>query len=237
MVKLPKKSERRENRNSHYFETSRKLGERGERWLDKHLGRYFEIRPSMTNDFDRFYTTWEPSDGRPTLGGRVDHREHGRGIISQVDAAGTTLVVSFEPIPPRLSERRRSLLYPSDDYTILARNDIRVEIKTERRAHETKNAFIETVSNVSTHAPGWAYTLRFDELFHFVPQVGKVRVIPSVLIRQHVEEWRSRIGDVTARNVGNHGRSIYDTLGVPVPFAEIEPLVTRRFIVPPMPVD
>ena len=188
VVKIPKKPWGTEGRTSHNFKTSLKFGEQGELWLDEHLGRYFDIQPSMTNDFDRLYTTWEPSEDRPTVGSRIEHHEYGHGSISQVDGTGTTVIARFEPMPPRLAERRGSLFFPSDDYTVFKRNDIRVEIKTEKRAHDTNNVFIETESNSNTHAPGWAYTLKFDELFHFVPQVGRVRVIPAVLIREHVDE-------------------------------------------------
>src|SRR5689334_20898516 len=45
-----------------------------------------------------------------------------------------------------------------------------VDYKADWRAHETRRAFIETISVDSTGKAGWAYTSKADWIYYYLPQ-------------------------------------------------------------------
>ena len=97
-------------------------------------------------------------------------------------------------------------------------NEVRVEYKTDLRASQTGNAFIETVSvsNASTRKPGWAYTSQADVIIYYIPGDLLAYVLRPSAIRNQLERWSQKYREVA---VQNHG---YATRGLLVPLAELE---------------
>lgn len=91
-----------------------------------------------------------------------------------------------------------------------------VEYKTDWRAQNTGNAFIETVSVDSQEKRGWAYTTQADLVFYYVPGEELVYVLQPVVIRERLPKWQQRYRAAKARNEG------YYTHGVLVPLDELE---------------
>ncbi len=219
-------------------ETDRQFGERGEEWLDKHLADRFEILPSRTRDFDRIYVMYEPLHRPPSADDRVMHDMHGSGTIERVAADGDMIVVKFRT-EARGPETRRSLPFPSDDYIVEARNEVKVEIKTEKKSYKSRNAFIETVSKDRPRkVKGWACTSKADYLFHFVPQSGRIRVVPFEKLREHLPDWLSRHGETKNHGTWDrHGTLLYYSFGALVPFVELERITSEILDIPPMPLE
>ncbi|HEY8768742.1 MAG TPA: hypothetical protein VIP09_16035 [Dehalococcoidia bacterium] len=95
-----------------------------------------------------------------------------------------------------------------------------VEYKTDWRAQETGNVFVETVSVDTENKAGWAHTCTADLLFYYVPGRGYevVYVIEPALLRAELERWSHLY---PTRAVQNEG---YKTHGLLVPLAEFERL-------------
>jgi hypothetical protein len=92
-----------------------------------------------------------------------------------------------------------------------------VEYKTDYRAAQTGNVFIETVS-VDGAKPGWAFTSQARWLIYFTPGFGGEQVYMVVLedLRTKLREWRERWPEKTVQNQG------YTSRGVIVPLREME---------------
>lgn len=102
-----------------------------------------------------------------------------------------------------------------------------IEYKTDWRAAETDNAFIE-IENKATSmdaytAPGWAYTTQADRVLYYCPGSGgeKIYVLPTKRIRTALQTWLKRY----PRRVVHNRR--YDTTGLLVPLAELECIATQ----------
>jgi hypothetical protein len=90
----------------------------------------------------------------------------------------------------------------------------RVEYKTDHKAAETGNAFIETVSVDAAGKQGWAYTSQADYIFYYVPPLGRVYVVRLAVIRRELPRWEGLYSHAQARNDG------YLTHGILVPLDE-----------------
>lgn len=89
-----------------------------------------------------------------------------------------------------------------------------IELKTDTRAHETGNAFVETYSDFP-RKKGWAYTCQADYLFYYLPQDGLIYVFLPNKIRELLPKWAK----YPNRNIPNQS---WVTRGVLVPLAEFE---------------
>lgn len=90
-----------------------------------------------------------------------------------------------------------------------------VEYKADRRAAETGNAFVETVSVDKTNTPGWAYTCAAQFLVYYIPQQNKAWIMSTIAIKNKVDEWKKKYRAVKAVNENG-----YTTYGIAVPFSE-----------------
>lgn len=90
------------------------------------------------------------------------------------------------------------------------------QVKTDFRAHQTGNAFIETVSVSSTGAPGWALKCDAAYLFYICPGLGVIWTLKPTVIAARVPQWEARYQTKEARNDG------YVTRGVVVPLDEFK---------------
>ncbi len=120
----------------------------------------------------------------------------------------------FEVRPVSAQEQRSGLDRFFVDRATGARRS--VEYKTDWRAAETHNAFVETVSVDSHEKPGWVHTCSADLLFYYVPGEELVYVFVPSELRRLLPEWELRYPTRKAKNEG------YWTHGVCVPLAEFE---------------
>jgi hypothetical protein len=90
-----------------------------------------------------------------------------------------------------------------------------VEYKTDYRAAETGNAFIETVSVDSAGKVGWAEKSQAKYLVYYIPQLNTIYCLELSAIREQLTRWTETYPTRTARNDG------YSTHGVLVPLDEL----------------
>lgn len=91
-----------------------------------------------------------------------------------------------------------------------------VEYKTDYRAAQTGNAFVETVSVDTAGKAGWAHSSKADYLIYYVPGDGLIYVLPLELLRRELPRWVRQYPLRAAQNEG------YATHGVLVPLDEFE---------------
>ena len=92
------------------------------------------------------------------------------------------------------------------------------EVKTDQRAVDTGNAFIETLSNVGSGRRGWAWTCQADWLLYFATpdlELGTLFWLLPSMIREQVPVWER---EYRVRDAPNEG---YVTRGVCVPLSVI----------------
>lgn len=92
---------------------------------------------------------------------------------------------------------------------------ISVEYKSDSRAHQTGNAFIETVSVDTRDIPGWVYTSKADVLVYYLPVPRTYYMIDFVALREQLPAWEQRYRQVKVKN------SDYYTMGLLVPLIEL----------------
>jgi hypothetical protein len=101
-----------------------------------------------------------------------------------------------------------------------------VEYKTDWRAAETGNFFIEVdlqVANGKSHKPGWAHTFLAQYLVFYVPQEGVVHWVGAGKFKEHVMwNWR----DYVKRHCQARG---YRTGGWPIPRNVIEDIALETW--------
>lgn len=97
-------------------------------------------------------------------------------------------------------------------------NRFPVEYKTDHRAADTGNAFIETVSVDSAGKAGWAYKSAAQYLLYYLPQTGVIYCLQMTAIRKHLPRWRDEYPTTSAQN------DTYNTHGILVPLSEFEAL-------------
>ena len=98
-----------------------------------------------------------------------------------------------------------------------------VEYKTDWKASETGNAFIETVSVDTADKAGWAHTSKADWLVYFLPNSKVIYIAPFGKLREALPEW---LATYPVRPAINRG---YNTHGVLVPLAEFEKCTVRTY--------
>ena len=91
-----------------------------------------------------------------------------------------------------------------------------VEYKTDYRAAQTGNAFVETVSVDTAGKAGWAHSSVADYLIYYIPGDGLIYVISLEVLRRELSRWVHAYPHRAAQNEG------YATHGVLVPLDEFE---------------
>lgn len=92
-----------------------------------------------------------------------------------------------------------------------------VEYKTDWRAAQTGNAFVETISVDTQNKPGWAYSSQSDILVYYVPGDDLIYIFEFPEFRKHLPRWIETFRK--APPIPNDG---YNTIGILVPLAEFE---------------
>lgn len=106
------------------------------------------------------------------------------------------------------------------DFTFSGQSGVfKVELKTDDRAHQTGNAFIETVSNDREGLLGWAHTSQADWLLYWVPGRHQCYRLAMGDIRDRVPHWRQVHDERSIPNKGYGGD--YNTIGLLVPLLEL----------------
>jgi hypothetical protein len=87
---------------------------------------------------------------------------------------------------------------------------IAVEYKTDLRAHQTGNAFVETISVDTKNIRGWAYTSQATVLLYYIPQRNEGYLIDFVDLRAALDGWKPKHRTVATRpelnaNYRTHG--------------------------------
>ncbi len=91
-----------------------------------------------------------------------------------------------------------------------------VEYKTDYKAAQTGNAFVETISVDTAGKAGWAYSSAADYLIYYIPGDGLLYVLALESLRRELPRW---MHDYPLRAAQNEG---YATHGVLVPLREFE---------------
>lgn len=103
---------------------------------------------------------------------------------------------------------------------------VTVEYKSDDRAQDTGNAFIETLSVESEQAPGWARKCKADLLCYYVVADGVVYVIAPDRIRAELTSWTLAYPTKRAKN------ATYQTVGITVPITELQRIAERVITLP-----
>lgn len=93
-----------------------------------------------------------------------------------------------------------------------------LEVKTDYRAAETGNVFLETVS-VQTEGgksskPGWLFTCSADRLVYYVPGLFIGVYIPQDLVDKYHYSWNANYPIGRAYNRGYHSEGLLVPVGV-----------------------
>lgn len=97
------------------------------------------------------------------------------------------------------------------------------EYKSDIKAHETGNAFIEiAIVRENVPSPGWAYTSNANWIAYWVPGLAKVYLIHPPRLREVLPTWECYPQGV-ARNNGFHA------VGLLVPLKQLE-FVTSKIL-------
>ena len=91
-----------------------------------------------------------------------------------------------------------------------------VEYKTDYKAAQTGNAFVETVSVDTAGKAGWAYSSQADYLLYYIPGNDLIYVLALEVLRWELPRW---VREYPLRAAQNEG---YATHGVLVPLHEFE---------------
>lgn len=93
-----------------------------------------------------------------------------------------------------------------------------IELKTDHRADQTGNVFIETES--TENQKGWAYTCKADLIFYYLPERSLIYSISPTKLRSLLPRWSRRY---PTRAIPNQGRfEKYTTRGLLVSLDEFE---------------
>lgn len=97
-----------------------------------------------------------------------------------------------------------------------------VEYKTDIKAGETENIFIETVSVDKTNKLGWVFSSIAQRLIVFIPSTGEVFLADMNHLRDmKLKDW---IQKYPKKSIPNDG---YKTIGIPVPKTEFQSCCIR----------
>lgn len=99
-----------------------------------------------------------------------------------------------------------------------------IELKTDFKAFESENAFVETISvdNATQHRAGWVYTSEAQILLYFIPQSGSLYILDLARLREKMPEFARRFQTVST-STRRHS-TYYRTHGILVPLTELAKL-------------
>lgn len=124
---------------------------------------------------------------------------------------------SFEIFTVGMDDQRRGI----DRIFVANGREYKIEYKTDSRAKQTGNAFVETVSVDYQNKPGWAYYSEADWLIYYTTGVEVIYIIQMRRIKENLPKWESMFRTVPSYNNG------YRTLGIPVPLDIFERIAER----------
>jgi hypothetical protein len=93
-----------------------------------------------------------------------------------------------------------------------------VEYKTDLKAHETKSAFIEIVSNTNKNKAGWAYTTCAQTIIYYTPGTGRIFCLYTNDLKEALGYWEHEYPVRECKN------KTYEAKGILVPLKEIQRL-------------
>lgn len=91
-----------------------------------------------------------------------------------------------------------------------------VEYKSDKRASDTGNAFIETTSVITQSKEGWAEKTLSDIIVYYLPKDKIAYLIRTDLLKEKMKVWKAKYPLVKAQNFG------YYSVGTLVPLKEIK---------------
>lgn len=83
-----------------------------------------------------------------------------------------------------------------------------VEYKSDIKAGETDNIFIETLSNEVTGQLGWAYTSCAQLLITFIPAKDYAYRATMIAVKYHLDEWIKKYPSIEVKNDGYISRGV-----------------------------
>ncbi len=96
-----------------------------------------------------------------------------------------------------------------------------VEYKSDTKAGETGNCFIETVSVDTINKAGWAFSSLAQRLIYYVPPKKMLYVVPMCALKESLQEWGKKFTVKSKLNENRAGDGYYYTKGVIVPLVEL----------------
>ena len=107
-----------------------------------------------------------------------------------------------------------------------------IELKTDFKAFESRNAFIETISvdNATQHRAGWVYTSMAQILLYFIPQSGSLYILDLARLREQMPAFARRFQTVSTSS--HRYGSYYRTHGILVPLTELAKLAHSTLELP-----
>ena len=94
------------------------------------------------------------------------------------------------------------------------------EVKTDRAAHRTGNAFIEVVSNSNRGSIGWVQKCKADWLIYWIPGLHRIYQVRPYELRVALKDWQYEYPLKSSQN------QTYSTQGFIVPLIELETVAT-----------
>jgi hypothetical protein len=91
-----------------------------------------------------------------------------------------------------------------------------IEYKTDYKAAETNNLFIETVANINLSKLGWVYTSPAQIIVFYIPNTGLIMAVNTLKLRAKIPKWKSLY---TLRECRNQN---YNSRGILVPIKTIK---------------
>lgn len=102
------------------------------------------------------------------------------------------------------------------------RKDISVEYKADLKAHETGNAFIETISSDKDFSEGWAIKSKAEWLIYYIPNNKTAYLVEMSKLREKLPffcTYKKAMGK--NQTYSSHGRL--------VPLAELEKISRKKY--------
>jgi hypothetical protein len=96
-----------------------------------------------------------------------------------------------------------------------------VEYKTDFKAHQTGNAFIETLSVDRANISGWAHSCKSDFLAYYIPGLKLIYWLDVPAIKTRILLWQAKYRKAFAQN------NNYKTGGVLVPLFELDAIALQ----------
>lgn len=99
-----------------------------------------------------------------------------------------------------------------------------IEYKTDEKAYDTGNFFIETISVDRNHQKGWALTCLSDFIFFYIPRLKEVYIVDPKSIRDKLDQWQRNYPVRPSRDELNNN---YVSYGVCVPIKTISDIAIK----------